>query len=325
MEKPAMTHDQQPAPPVAPPQFRDPDEINLLEYIYALVRHKKLILGLTLFGLVAGYVAALIKGPTWIAEAVIAPREAESQKTPSFAGFGALGGIVASQLNLGGNASLEKIDLILDSREFGAKLIEKYSLLPALYRYQWPKAYRKHWNQSQNAWMPTFIPPKPLEMGNFLKGKFLKKITKKNNTMTIRIASRDSTFSINLANRYVEFLNEYIKISVQSDARENVDYLETKLDSIPDPLLREKIQDLIANEIEKEMVVSKEAFRVADPVYLERNFSEKKLYPLVFALGLFFMIVMLVVFGHAFSSAEKTEEDRKLMEKISVEAGIRKK
>jgi hypothetical protein len=100
----------------------NPDEINLLEYIYALVKHKWLIIGLTFLGLVAGYTAALIKGPTWVAEAVIAPREAESQKMPSFSGLGALGGIVASQLNLGGNASLEKIDLILDSREFGAEL-----------------------------------------------------------------------------------------------------------------------------------------------------------------------------------------------------------
>jgi uncharacterized protein involved in exopolysaccharide biosynthesis len=121
----------------------NPDEINLLEYIYALVKHKWLIIGLTFFGLVSGYVAAQIKRPTWVAKAVIAPREAESQKMPSFSGLGALGGIVASQLNLGGNASLDKIDLILDSREFGAKLIDHYSLLPTIYKHQRPKVYAK--------------------------------------------------------------------------------------------------------------------------------------------------------------------------------------
>lgn len=128
--------------PTQTPQS-NPDEINLLEYIYALVKHKWLIIGLMFLGLAAGYIAALIKGPTWVAEAIIAPREAESQKSPSFAGLGALGGIVASQINLGGNASLEKIDLILDSREFGAKLIDHYSLLPTIYKYQWPKVYAK--------------------------------------------------------------------------------------------------------------------------------------------------------------------------------------
>ena len=46
----------------------DPDEINLLEYIYVLVKNKWWIIGLTIAGLVIGYIAALIKGPTWVAE-----------------------------------------------------------------------------------------------------------------------------------------------------------------------------------------------------------------------------------------------------------------
>jgi Chain length determinant protein len=297
---------------------RDPDEINLLEYAYVLVKNKWWIIGLTVFGLVLGYSAALIKGPTWVAEAVIAPKEAESQKTPSFAGLGALGGIVASQLNFGGNASLDKIDLILDSREFGAKLIERYSLLPTIYKHQWPKVYKKSWDSLQNTWKADFIQPKPLDMGSFIKSK-IKKTTNKNNTMTLQIKSRDSTFSLNLANNYIEYLNEFIKSNVQSDARENVSYLEKQLVAISDPLLREKIQGLIANEIEKEMVVSKEAFKIVDPVYLSKIFKEKRLYPLVFGFGLFFITCLVLVFVQAFSSAEKTEEDRKLMAKIKNE------
>ncbi|MBN2035447.1 MAG: hypothetical protein JW768_01775, partial [Chitinispirillaceae bacterium] len=229
----------------------NPDEINLLEYIYALVKHKWLIIGITLLGLIGGYIAALVKGPTWVAEAVIAPRETESQKSPSFAGLGALGGIVASQLNLGGNASLENIDLILDSREFGAKLIDHYSLLPAIYKQQWPKAYKKYRDTTAKSWKPEFIPPKPLEMGAFIKSNYLKKTLNKNNTLTMEIKSPDSAFSLHLGNHYVEFLNDYIKSSVQTEARENVAYLEKQLVAISDPLLREKIQSLIANEIEK--------------------------------------------------------------------------
>jgi len=304
--------------PSTAPSPRDPDEINLLEYIYVLVKNKWWIVGFTVLGLMLGYVAAKIKGPTWVAEVMIAPHETESQKTPSFAGLGALGGIVASQLNIGGNASLDKIDLILDSREFGAKLIDRYSLLPTIYKYQWPKTYHKSWDSLQNTWKADFIQPKPLEMGSFIKSK-IKKTTNKNNTMTLDIKSRDSTFSINLANNYIEYLNEYIKSNVQTDARENVSYLEKQLNGISDPLLREKIQGLIANEIEKEMVVSKEAFRIVDPVYLSKTFKEKKLYPLVFGFGMFFMICLVLVFGQAFSSAEKTEEDRQLLDKIKSE------
>ena len=295
----------QPAVPPSGVQLRDPDEINLLEYIYALVKHKWWIIGFTVLGLVLGYVAAKIKGPTWVAEAVIAPKESESQKSPSFAGLGALGGIVASQLNLAGNASLDKIDLILDSREFSAKLMDKYSFLPTIYRYQWPKIYMKNWDISRNTWKPEFVVPKPLDMGSFLKAKYLKKTTNKNNTMTVKIQSRDSTFSINLATMYMDYLNEYIQTNVQSDAKENVTYLENQLISISDPLLREKIQGLIANEIEKEMVVSKEAFRIVDPVYLSKTYKEKKLFPMAFGAGLFFFAVMAVVFLHALSTGTK--------------------
>jgi len=298
--------------------LHDPDEINLLEYVYVLVKNKWWIIGFAILGLIAGYVAALVKGPTWVAEVMIAPHETESQKTPSLAGLGALGGLVASQLNFGGNASLDKIDLILDSREFGAKLIDHYSLLPTIYKYQWPKVYQKSWDFSQNTWKADFVQPKPLDMGSFIKSK-IKKTTNKNNTMTLDIKSHDSTFSINLANNYIEYLNEFIKSNVQTDARENVSYFEKQLVSISDPLLREKIQGLIANEIEKEMVVSKEAFRVVDPVYLSKTFKEKKLYPLVFGFGMFFMTCLAFVFGQAFSSAEKTEEDKLLINKIKKE------
>jgi LPS O-antigen subunit length determinant protein (WzzB/FepE family) len=57
--------------PTPTPQS-NPDEINLLEYINALVKHKWLIIGFTLPGLVAGYIAALIKGSPWAAETVMA-------------------------------------------------------------------------------------------------------------------------------------------------------------------------------------------------------------------------------------------------------------
>jgi hypothetical protein len=177
----------------------DPDEINILEYLYALLHRKWIILAMTALGLASGMIIALVKGPDWIAEAVIAPKESDSQKTPSLAGLGALGGLVASQLNMAGNANLEKIDIILDSRNFNAKMVEKYGYLPVIYKYQWPGKYRKFWDLSRQQWKPGFIAPEQLDMGRIIKGKFLKKTTNKNNTMMIKIQSHDSTLSFNLA------------------------------------------------------------------------------------------------------------------------------
>src|SRR5512133_1046085 len=119
----------------------DPDEINLLEYIYVLVKNKWWIIGAAIFGLVLGYGLALKKGPRYVAEAVIAAKENENSKTPNLSSFGALSGIVASQLNISANPGLDKIDLILGSRKFNAEMIEKYDLLPMITKVQSPKVY----------------------------------------------------------------------------------------------------------------------------------------------------------------------------------------
>ncbi len=297
----------------------DPEEINLLEYVYAIVKNKWWVVGMTLLGLGIGYGAAKIKGPRWVAEVMIAPKETDSQKAPSLSGLGAFGGIVATQLNLGGNASLDKIDLILNSRVFSGGLVEKYDLLPLIYRYQFPKVYKKIWDSTQQKWKPGFVPPSALSAGGMIKGTFLKKVTNKNNTMLISISSKDSTLSYTLAEKYVSFLNEYIKGKVHSDAQENVAYLDKQLTGIADPLLREKIQALISSEIEKQMMVSKEAFRIVDPLFLSKVFKEKKIYPPLFGCSLFFLVCIFFIAQQAFTSSEKTQKDTILLNEIKRE------
>mgnify|MGYP006300475671 CR=1 FL=1 len=295
----------------------DPDEINLLEYAYVLVHHKWWIVGAVLVGLVGGYLAALIKGPSWVSEAVIAPRETESQKTPSFSGFGALGGVVASQLNMGGNASLEKIERILNTRKFNSDLVFKNDMLPDYYRVANPEVYEEMYDSVSGKWDEEFEIKDSLAIGGGVRG-FLEKETE-GNAMTLTVSSVDSAFSEELLSTCLTHLNNYIKTSVQTEAKDNVAYLEAQLLGISDPLLREKLQGLIANEVEKMMVVSKEAFQIVDPVFLSKKFREKKLYPLVFAFGFCFLVVLGLIFGHALTSSDKTDEDRKLIDAIRVE------
>lgn len=304
-----------PQPAFHNPQLRDPDEINLLEYVYALVKNKWWIVGAAIGGLALGYVAALIKGPTWTAKAVIAPKESDKQ-APQISALGGLGGMVASQLGLGGNASLEKIDVVLESRKFNAEMIGKYGLTPLLVRTVDPDSYRQFYDTATGTWTGEYEVPSPEKLAGTLKGEFLEKEIDKSNTLTMEVNSPDSAFSDTVLSAYVEHLNAYLKDLIAGDARENVTYLENKLVGITDPLLREKLQGLIASEIEKAMVVSKEAFEIIDPVFIAKGFREKKLYPLVFGFGLGFLSVLFVVFGHALGSGEKTEEDRRLLEGI---------
>lgn len=298
--------------------------INLLEYVYVLVKSRWLIIGLTFAGIFGGHLAArLFFAPLWTAEALIAPKETESAQTPNLTSLGAFSGLVASQFNIGGSASLEKIERLLESRDFNARLIEKYDLLPALYRYKWPKTYEKERDSTNGSWKKSFRQPDMLGMGGFLFGTFVKK-TVKNEVMTIEVSSRDSALSFNLARHYLEFLDEDIKSSVRDDAKENVSFLEKQLVTISDPLLREKLQTLISDEIEKTMLVSKEAFKVVDPVFLRSSFKEKRIFPLAAGALMFFLTVTTVILGHAFSTAVTTEEDRKIIDRIKRELLHRK-
>ncbi len=290
--------------------FSDPDEINLLEYFYVIIKNKWLIIGLTILGYIAGHIAANRKGPVFIADAIIAPKETESVQAPNISGLGMFGGAVANQLNIGGNASLDKIELLLGSRSFNAKFVEKMELIPVL--------YFEFWDTLSNNWIEGFKPPKYLSAGGYAKS-FLKYEIEDNGTMKLKIEHKDSLTSNKLLFAYIKFLDFYIKENVQKDAKENRDYLENQLISVTDPLLRAKFQELIAKEVEKMMVVSKEAFRIIDNVFVSKSFKEKKLYPLAFAFGLFFGIVLILIVIHALFSAKNTKEDKKLIENIKKE------
>ena len=294
--------------PTQQPKQSDPDEINLLEYFYVLIKNKWLIIALTILGFIGGYIVALIIGPKYVSDAVIAPRESESVKTPDISGLGMFGGMVMSQLKVGGNASLDNIDLILDSRKFNAEVVEKKELSPLVFPEQWDSV--------NNKWLSDFELPKFVDVGGYIKEEFLDKEINKNKTMNITIEHEDSLTSYKLLAAYLEYLDAFIREDVQRDAKENRDYLENQLIGVIDPLLRTKIQELIAKEVEKMMVVSKEAFKIIDPVFTYKSFKEKKLFPLVFAFGLFFLTVLFIVFKYAFFSGGKTEGDRILIDDI---------
>jgi len=296
------------------PPAPDPDEINLLEYVYVLVKAKRWIIGCTLAGLIIGYIAAFIKGTSYVAEAVIAAKESpSSQKAPNLSGLGMFGGIVASQLNISTNPGLDKIDVILESKKFFAEMADAYKLYPIL--------FPKLWDMTANTWLPNIDPPKPLGVGDYVKEKFFKKETNKNGTMTITIKTPDSLLTDTLMSACLAYLDTYIKTSVQNDAKENKDYLENQLIGVTDPLLRGKLQELIASEVERMMVVSKEAFRVVDPKDIGKTFKEKKLFPLIGGMAMFFLVTIAVVFGHALSGAEKLPEDKQYLEGIKRELG----
>lgn len=291
------------------------DEINLLEYIYVLVKNKWIIIGMAILGFAIGYIAAMVKGPVYVANAVIASREVESISTPNFSGLGMFGGMVASQFKVSGNASMENVELLLGSRTFNAKIVEEMKIDQMLA----PTLFSEIWDTTKNNWKVDSVFPNPVNVGAYISSKVLKRETLENGTMVISVEYEDSTVAYNILSIYLKYLDSFVKVNAQKDAEENSAYLENQLLSVSDPLLRAKIQELIAKEVEKMMIVSKEAFRIVDEPMAFRTFKSKKIYPLLVSVLLFLFTIVLVLLKYAYLQMSLNSEDDELLNNIKKE------
>jgi len=292
MDIPEKNQPPQAQPPAARTHGAAPaDEVNLLEILYVLIKYKAAIILLSVIGLVGGYLAAVAKGPAYVSRAVIMAKESDKQ-LPNLGALGALGGFAAAQLNLAGNPGLDKIEVHFDSRQFKAELIEKYGLLDDIYRLGAPRVYRKYYDTLHGVWTEDekFSAPYPAKAADLFTKKFISKESDtKRATLTLSVKSGDSSFTARVIEGGLEHLNHYIQTDVQTEAKGNVDYLEQRLITIADPLLREKLQEKIALEIERAMIINREAFKVIDRPYCVRRHKEKIIYPAAAALGMFML------------------------------------
>ena len=109
--------------PVPPhPEAYDPeDEINLLDLLLVLLKHKKLIFWIVFAAGLFAVIISLMLPNIYRSEATIALRtEDSSNSINGLSGLGGIGGIVAGQFGLGGNEGLEKLNVTLNSRELTA-------------------------------------------------------------------------------------------------------------------------------------------------------------------------------------------------------------
>jgi hypothetical protein len=108
----------------------------------------------------------------------------------------------------------------------------------------------------------------------------------------------------------------YIKSDVQSDAQNNITLLENQLSTISNPLLREKIQELIAQEVERKILISNSAYNLIDPPLRGMNFKEKRKYPLLAGAGFFFFSLLFFSIIFTLKYNIKSETNRQLLQKI---------
>jgi uncharacterized protein involved in exopolysaccharide biosynthesis len=249
-----------------------------------ILRRKWWVLSGALAVMALGSVYALLSPSVYDATAVISPKQQQGGAGGSLLSqMGGLGGLIGG---LGGaNTGLERLQILVKSRDVVEAVVRDNNLMPELFPGLWD-AQAKAWKTKRPEDAPTVR-----EAVEQIRGTHLEVIVNpKLQTVDVRVFASNPELARRMAGYFVDELNKKIRDDVRSDAEVNKSYLEEQLASAVDPLLREKIQNMIASEIEKAMLVGSKSFEVLEkPVAPLSRLKPKRKQMVVmsFLLGLF--------------------------------------
>lgn len=271
------------------------DEINLLDLLLVLLKHKFLIFFMVFIAGAAAVFYSLGLTNIYRSEATISPREAEKSQSSSLAELGPMGGMVAGQLGLSSGGNLTKLETVLNSRELTARIINKYSLMPVIFIDIWDKD-NEIWTSEEE---PTIQDGLKAVMENMLKVS----VDKEKNIIKIGFEHQDPETAKKVVEYYLKELSETLRESVLQDSTEKIRFFTKVIDRTNDALLKNKIYNLLAAEIEKETFARVEkyySFEVLDsPIVPDENKKVRPKRAIICILSVFvafFMAVFLAFF-----------------------------
>lgn len=308
----SRTHEPPPPAPLPPGYYGydDEDEISLVDLCMVLLKRKWLITGLVFLTGVAAVVISLLMTNIYRSEATISAREQEQSTSRALTGaLGGLGGFVASEFGLGGGSDADKIEVLLKSRQLANLVVEKHKLLPVL--------FDKKWDGRKEAWIEE--PAPTLQDAHKRISKEMLKVSRdrKSDVITLSMEHERPEFAKQMVAHYLTELSEGLRARVLKDAQENMRFLNEQLERTTDPLLREKIYNMLAKEIEKDTFARAQTyygFYVLDPPVapdLDKKAKPKRaLICILSVVVAFFVAVFLAFFLEYLGRLKKDDPDR---------------
>jgi uncharacterized protein involved in exopolysaccharide biosynthesis len=270
------------------------DEINLLDYARVVWQRRKLIGWIVAVAVVLTVVISLTMKNIYQARTVIAPIAAKD-------GGGGMASMLAQQLGglpgimTPGAASASEIVNLLNSNILREKIIAQYHLLPVLFDEDWDDD-KKRWkaegegggfrlNLNPLYWASRLLalarPAPPPSIANKQPGipdvwdgiRALEKLVSvkhnmKENAITITGDFKDPETAAKLVDYFLTALTDHMSAEARRVADVNRKYLEGQLAATSDPFIKQKIYNLIAQQLETSMMAEvKEnfAFKILDP------------------------------------------------------------
>ena len=263
------------------------NELWFVVYWRVIMKHWKMIGTLVLAAVILTIIISLFMKNIYGAKAIITPIAPKDSGGNSIAASimqqaGGLPGIGLPDLS-----SSAEIVTLLKSNILREKIINQYNLLPVLFSDQWDESTKK-WKKralyNPRALMSSIICLiKPVDKKGTEKIEGVPDIwdglrklddmvginnNVKDKTITIVVEFDDPVMAANIAGYFLAVLNDHMSSEAKRVALTNRKYLEQQLDQTADPFIKQKIYNLIAQQIETSMMAEvKEnfAFKVIDP------------------------------------------------------------
>ena len=283
----------------------DEDETNLLDLMLVLIRHKMMIFGIVFLTGLAALIYSLKLTNIYRSEATITLRSEGKNSSNPLAGLGGIGGIMAGQLLLGGGGTLEKLDVVLQSRTLTTRVINKYNLMPVI--------FSENWDTDKKIW-DTDPPPTLQDSWNIMKGMLKVKSDSTNNTIKVGIEHENPVTAKKFVEYYLTELSETLREEVLHDSAENMHFFKAQLNETNDTLMKEKIYSMLAKEIERDTFARAQkyySFMVLDsPIVpdMDKKVKPKRSIICILSVTLAFFIAIFLAFLAEFYQRIKVED-----------------
>ena len=139
---------------------------------------------------------------------------------------------------------------------------------------------------------------------------------KKQNVMRIGFESKDPEMARTILNYYIVGLSEFLRRQTLEDAAAQQVHLSQQLSKMTDPLLKNRLYELIAKQIEKETLAKIQryySFTVVDPAFVpEKKFKPKRADLHDLGRGGLFVAIFLAFFLEYLKNLRTREDPERL-------------
>ncbi len=267
------------------------DEINLIDYVKVIFKHKKLICYTVGIVVAATIVVSLLMTPVYEAKAVVAP----AAKNGEISGTS----LVAAQFGISVPASsnMSEIVNLLKSNILMEKIIKKHNLLTVFYK----ERELKGRSDSQNLWRGI----------RYLQDAMTIRPNQKDNSIQVSMQFKDPKTAADIVSYTLLELTEHMSNEARRVAETNKQYLESQIEKTADPFIRTKIYTLIAQQIETAMMAEvKEnfAFKILDPPRVpDKKIKPKRTQMVIIAFLVSLFLGVFIAFGKEYWKNHREE------------------